>query len=157
MWLFCYVNFERSYDVLKSKNPSILLNKNINFNKNETESKMENPAHSFRETNLVLQFIWESQIKSKTVMSWSSRKKKEDIFCTAYFVQRNFFSICVLSKCIVYWIHFQNIHTFTYQKTVLYRLFCLFESLQYQPNIASFISYLSENVRWSFLAESIEW
>ena len=27
---------------------------NKNFNKNETESKMENPTHSFRETNLVL-------------------------------------------------------------------------------------------------------
>ena len=25
----------------------ILLNKNINFNKNETEKKMENPTHSF--------------------------------------------------------------------------------------------------------------
>ena len=27
---------------------------NINFNKNETESKMENPIQSFRETNIVL-------------------------------------------------------------------------------------------------------
>ena len=43
-----------------------MLNKNINFNKNETESKMENPTHSFRETNFVLQLIQESQIKSKT-------------------------------------------------------------------------------------------
>ena len=32
-----------------------LLNKNINFDKNEAESKMENLTHSFRETNLVLQ------------------------------------------------------------------------------------------------------
>ena len=47
-----------NYDVLKSKFPYILLNKNImNFNKNETESKMENPTHSFRETNLVLHLI----------------------------------------------------------------------------------------------------
>ena len=27
------------------------------YNKNETESKMENPTHSFRGTNLVLQLI----------------------------------------------------------------------------------------------------
>ena len=54
-----------------SKNPYILLNKNINFNENETESTMENPTHSFRETNLVVQFIQESQIKSKKVMSFS--------------------------------------------------------------------------------------
>ena len=60
--------------------PCILFNKNINFYKNETESKMGNPTHSFREMNLVLQLIYESQIKSKTVMSWISRKKKEDIF-----------------------------------------------------------------------------
>ena len=52
---------------------------------------MENLTHSFRETNLVLQLIEESQIKSKTVMSWSSRKKKEDIFCTIYFVRSKFF------------------------------------------------------------------
>ena len=41
-----------NYDVLKSKSLSILLDKNINFNKNETESKMENPTHSCREANL---------------------------------------------------------------------------------------------------------
>ena len=44
-------NFERNY-VLKSKNPCILLNKNINFNKNETESKMENLTYCLRKTNL---------------------------------------------------------------------------------------------------------
>ena len=37
--------------------PYILLNKNLIFNKNVTESKMENPTHSFKETNLVLQLI----------------------------------------------------------------------------------------------------
>ena len=56
------------------------------FNKNETESKMENSTHIFRETNL--QFTQESKIKNKTVMSCSSRKK---IFCTVYFARRNAF------------------------------------------------------------------
>ena len=51
MWIFYYFYFETSYDILKSKSPCILLNKNINFNEKETESKMENPTHSFRETN----------------------------------------------------------------------------------------------------------
>ena len=31
--------------------------KNINFNKSERESKMENPTHTFIETKLVLQLI----------------------------------------------------------------------------------------------------
>ena len=56
-WLFYYFDFERTYDVLKSKKLFILLNKNANFNKNKTELKMENPTHSFRETKLALQFI----------------------------------------------------------------------------------------------------
>ena len=41
-----YLYFERNYDVLKSKSPCFLLNKNIKFNKNETESDIEKPTHS---------------------------------------------------------------------------------------------------------------
>ena len=52
---------------------------------------MENPTKSVRETNLVLQHIEEASVKSKTVMSWSSRKKKEGFLCTVYFVRRKFF------------------------------------------------------------------
>ena len=57
MWVFYYFNFERNCDILNSKSPCILLNKNINLNKNKTESKLENPTHSFRDTNLALQLI----------------------------------------------------------------------------------------------------
>ena len=57
LWLFCYFNFERSYDVLKSKSPCILLSKNKNFDNNETESRMEDATHSFREISPMLQFI----------------------------------------------------------------------------------------------------
>ena len=52
-------------DILKSKRPCTLLNKNVNFNKNEMESKTENPTNSFRETNLF------ASVQSKTVMSWN--------------------------------------------------------------------------------------
>ena len=44
----------------------IIANKNLNFNKNETESKIENSRARFSEL----------RIKSKTVMSWSSQKKE---------------------------------------------------------------------------------
>ena len=54
--------------------------KSKNFNKNEMGSKMENHT-VFREMDLVLQLIQESQIKSKPVMSWSlGKKKREDLF-----------------------------------------------------------------------------
>ena len=64
VWLYYYFNFERNCNVLKP-NPWILLNKNVNFNKNKTESKMRNPTHSFREMNLEL---------LARMVSWSSRK-----------------------------------------------------------------------------------
>ena len=64
--------------------------KSKNFNKNEMESKMENHT-VFREMDLVLQLIQESQIKSKPVMSWSLGKKKGRTFFTIYFVPRKFF------------------------------------------------------------------
>ena len=70
------------------------------------ESRIENPPHSFRETNLVLQLIKELQIKSKTVMSWNSQKK-EGIFCTIYLVRRNF--ICFISMSSV--LNILNVHT----------------------------------------------
>ena len=57
--------------------------KNKNFNKGKTES--------LRETNLVFQLIWKSQIESKTVTSCSSWKERAGIFCTVYFVRRRFF------------------------------------------------------------------
>ena len=55
---------------------------------------------------------------SKTVRSLSFAKK--------ILSEGNSSNICVLSQCIVYWIHFQNIQTFTYQKTLFQALFCLF-------------------------------
>ena len=59
-------------------------------------------------------------------MMWSWLKKKEGIIFFVPFIlsKANFFNICVLSQCIVYWMqHFQNIHTFSYQKTLLHPLF----------------------------------
>ena len=83
---------------------------------------MEGLRRSFKETKLVPQLIWESHIKSKAVM----RAKKRAFFVPFILSEGNFFNFCVLLQCIVYWIHFQNIHTFTYQKTLLHTLFRLF-------------------------------
>ena len=57
VWRFYYSIFERNVWRFEVKSPCILLNKNINFNKNETESNIENPTDIFRETNLKLQVI----------------------------------------------------------------------------------------------------
>ena len=50
-------------------------------------------------------------------------RKKTEFFITFILSEGN--STCVLSQCIVYWIRFQDIYTYTYQKTVLQKLFLL--------------------------------
>ena len=71
--------------------------------------------------------------KLKVKLWWvGAREKKRAFF--VYFVWREFFfNICDLSHCTVYWIHFQNIYTFTYKKTLLHALlllvFKIFQSL----------------------------
>ena len=49
---------------------------------------MENPTDSFREINHVLQL--ELRIKSKTVMTWSSRNKKSAFFVKFILSEGNF-------------------------------------------------------------------
>ena len=68
----------------------LFFSKKLNFNKNETELKLENPTHAFTETSVVLQFTQEPWIKNETVMSWSWRKKKVYIFPTFILTQGNF-------------------------------------------------------------------
>ena len=67
---------------------------------NETESKMK--------IRIIRRIIWRRalcfssykiklKVKSKTVMSCCSQKKKEGIFCIVYFVRRKF----LVSQCLV--------------------------------------------------------
>ena len=48
-------------------------------------------SHSLRKMNHVLQLVKELRIKSKTVLNWSLRKKRECIFSNVYFVTRKSF------------------------------------------------------------------
>ena len=60
--------------------------------------------------------------------------KKKAFFVWFILCKGKFFNIYVLSQCIVYGIHFQDIYTFKYQKTLLQLLllliFKIVESLQ---------------------------
>ena len=74
--------------------------------------------------------------ESKVKLWWvvACKRKKNAFFVTFILSKGNFFNILVLSHWIVYWINFQNIYTFTYQKTLLHTLlllvFKIFKSLQ---------------------------
>ena len=115
MWLFYYLPFERNYDVLKSNDLCILLNKNINFNQN----------WKIRHTVLERRTMCFSSYKNrklKVKLWWvGACERKKTTFFVPLILSEVFLTFVFLSHCIVYWIHFQNIHTFTY-----YALFCLF-------------------------------
>ena len=62
--------------------------------KRNFHNKMGNSTYIFKDMNLVLHLI-KLQIKSKTVMSWSLRKKKGGIFFYRLFCPEGFFLIFV--------------------------------------------------------------
>ena len=100
-WLFYHFNFEKNYDVLKSKTPCILLNKNINFNKNETESRMKNPTHSFKRRTLCFSSYKNRKLKVK--LWWvGAHKRKKRAFLYRLFCSKKFFlHLCFISMCSV--------------------------------------------------------
>ena len=95
---FIFFHSERNYNVLKSKSPCILLNKNIIFNiiKTKRNRKWKIPYTGLE--GKTLRFGPYKNRKLKVTLCWAggSWKKKDGIFCTAYFVRR-IFLIFVLS------------------------------------------------------------
>ena len=59
-------------------------------------------------------------------INWSARKKKEAIFNTVYFVQRNFFNIWFLSQCTVHRVKVQNIILLHIKKLYFIHFFASF-------------------------------
>ena len=117
------------------------------LNKNETESKIENHTQFYRDESCASAHRKNRKLKV-TLMSYSSRKKKKTFFLPFILSKGNFIKICVLSQCIVYWIHFQNIHTFTYPKILLHAHLLLV----YKIDESLSVSLSHFNLAWSFSA-----
>ena len=88
-------------------------------------------------------------------MIWSSRRKKEGIFCTISFARGKLLWHLCLSQCILHLRHFRNIHTFIYQKTLLHAFFLVVfkirRKLSVYPQELMFLEYFklysAHNVR----------
>ena len=81
---------------------------------------MGNPAHSFRETNLVLHLMLESQIKSMELVN----EKRGHFFVQFILSEGNVFNISVLSQCVCSVLNtIPECATFTYQKILVHTLF----------------------------------
>ena len=114
-------NFQKNYDVLKSKSPCILLNKNVNFNWNETKSKIQNP----RETNRVFQSSYKNR-KLKVKLWWAgARKRKKKAFFVPFILFKGK-HLCFISMHGVLNTFWEYALTRIYTlKTLLHTLFCL--------------------------------
>ena len=86
---FSVIPIERNLWGFKVKESLIYIGQKYKLKQKRDGMENRKFNHIFKETNLVLQLIWESRIKTKTVMS--SWKKKDYIFCNIYFVRRKFF------------------------------------------------------------------
>ena len=92
--------------------------------------------------------------KLKVKLWWVEgyERKKRTFFVPFILFKEIFLKICFLCQCIVYWIQFQNIHKFTYQKTSLHTLlllvFKIVEILQCILKMEQYISliYIYENL-----------
>ena len=82
-------------------------------------------------------------------MIWSSRKKTGSIFCTFCFARRK--SYKSWSQWIVHWMHFQNRHTFIYQKTLLHALFFLFKIVEIRQCVL-----MDKQSKWIFILNYCE-
>ena len=109
----------------RPKSPHILLNKNIDFNKSETEAKMKSPYTVLERLTLCFSLYKNCKLKIKLWWVGARERKKRSFFVSFILSERNFFKICISSQYIVYWIYFQNIYAFIYQKTLLHTLLLL--------------------------------
>ena len=73
-----------------------------------------------------LDFGASSTIFSLKKLAWNCPHSLVFLYYSFILSEGSFFNIYVLSQCIVYWIHFQNTYTFTYNIS-----FFLLESLHY--------------------------
>ena len=98
MWLFCHFSFERSYDVLKSKSPCILLNKNINFNKKRNGIEIWNSHAQFsRDEPCASILIRIAKLKLKQWWVETREIKRRTFLVPLIFSGGNFFKICFFS------------------------------------------------------------
>ena len=123
---FSIIKFWKELLRFNVKESMHFLNKKIKFNKTKRNWKSKIP-HTILESR-TLCFSWCKNHKSKIKLWWvgARERKKRAFFAPFILSEGHFLNLCVLSQYIVYWKHFQNIHTFTYQKPLLHTLFCLF-------------------------------
>ena len=108
-----FFNFESINDVLKSKSSYFFLKKNINFNKNEAESKMENPHKVLERRTLCFNSYKNCKLKVRLWWAVTPKRKKRTFFEPLIFSEWNFIVLNELSQYTYFYIS----KTITYLKS----------------------------------------
>ena len=112
-------------DLRRGKKSIVLSNLSIYY----TRKNIKIPHTVFEKRILCFSSYKNHKLKAKLWWAGARKRKKRAFFVPFILSEEKFFNICVLSQCILYWIYFQNIHTFKYQKTLFHTIFCLFFKL----------------------------
>ena len=98
------------------KSPCILLNKNINFNKNKRKSKMENAIRGSERWTLWFSSNKNRKLKIKLWWVGARERKKRASFVPFILSEGNFFNICVLNTLSEYTYYYisKNITLYTF-------------------------------------------
>ena len=118
------LNFKTSCCNLKIRGLCILLNKYVNFNKTKRDRKWEYNSLLERRT-MCFSSYKNCELKIRLWWVASCERKKITFFEMFIFSDWNCYNIYFLFQFVVYSINSDNIYTFTYQKTLLDKLFCL--------------------------------
>ena len=99
MLLFYYFNFERNYDVLKSKSPYICWTKIQTLSKTKREQKWKIPHAVLERQTLCFSSYENRELKVKLWCAGAQKRKKSAFFvATIYYVQKIFFKyLCFIS------------------------------------------------------------
>ena len=119
--------------------------------KTKRNRKWEIPHTILERPTLSFSSCTNCKLKVKLCWVGARERRKRAIFVLHTLWEGNYVNIFVSSQCLAYWIHFQNIHTFVYQKAFLHILLLLVlrivESLNCILNII--VNYIYTEGSWS--------
>ena len=113
-----------NYNVLKSKSPYFLLKKIHTLIKTKQNWKWKTSPTFLQRQTFCFSSNYNRKLKVKLWWAKARKRKKRKYFVPFIWMKETFFKHFISMH--VYWINFQNMHYFTYQKTLLHTLLCLF-------------------------------
>ena len=102
-----------------------MLKKNIKFNKTRWNQKWKIPQTILERWNMWFSSYMYHEFKVKMWWVGAPERKKSRLFVTFILSEEILLTFVIFSLYTMHWMNFQNIHNFTYQKTLFHTLLLL--------------------------------